>query len=791
MSSLPHELFASQIRKALSCSRPGCPCTKPGPTGLSHCPCHDDQHPSLSVSVRDGKVLVWCGAGCRQEDVIESLRERGLWPERDGGAAPKRERAKKTVTRYEVRAPDGRLVAVHVREDGPAGKKLSWWSPDGRPGLDGARVESLPLYGIHLLGDADRVVVCEGEKATDALLRLGLPAVGTVTGASATPGDEALRPLLGQTVYLWPDHDEPGCSHMERIARRLYALGHHDIHVVNWPDAPPGGDAADFVAQGATRADVERLLQQAVRWRPPEAPDGAELLRELERYFTRYLVLPQGAPLALAAWTMATWVVDAFEVAPYLAITSAERRCGKTTLLDLLSFVVREPVATANISEAALFRVVQAKRPTLLIDEAQQLGDRTERSAALHDLLAAGHVRGRPVYRVTKTKGEFRLEPFDCFGFKAVALIGSLTDVLADRSIRIYMHRRAPHERVERFRRLRVRAETEDLRRRLEAWATANEARVREAYLRTEPPGWMHDRAADNWSVLWAVVEAADPSRLGDLEASAQALEGDGQDLNRESVGVRLLADLKLVFEERQADWLRTETIVDDLRSDPEAPWRDWKGRGLTAHTLARILRRYGVHPEKRRLGERAGVKGYSRAALEDVWLRYCWFNTLNPPHPPQPSNDGHSGPQPNPPQEGGCGGFENGPNPRNDGLVEVVELWGPENDPLHEEEVPDIPPDPEAGPPPWVEDPGPVGPEPLPQEDPEAARARRRSRGLCEGCGSPVAVLGGRPVCSRCGWRGIPAGRIPPDVLSSAGSTPVPEIRDPDEVYAAEALRD
>ncbi|MDR7440259.1 MAG: hypothetical protein QN181_10305 [Armatimonadota bacterium] len=109
----------------------------------------------------------------------------------------------------------------------------------------------------------------------------------------------------------------------------------------------------------------------------------------------------------------------------------------------------------------------------------------------------------------------------------------------------------------------------------------------------------------------------------------------------------------------------------------------------------------------------------------------------------------------------------------------------------MHEEEVPDIPPDPEAGPPPWVEDPGPVGPEPLPQEDPEAARARRRSRGLCEGCGSPVAVLGGRPVCSRCGWRGIPAGRIPPDVLSSAGSTPVPEIRDPDEVYAAEALRD
>jgi len=49
---------------------------------LCKCPAHKDKHPSLSVDEgRDGKVLVVCRAGCSQADVIDALRDRGLWPE--------------------------------------------------------------------------------------------------------------------------------------------------------------------------------------------------------------------------------------------------------------------------------------------------------------------------------------------------------------------------------------------------------------------------------------------------------------------------------------------------------------------------------------------------------------------------------------------------------------------------------------------------------------------------------------------------------------------------------------
>jgi hypothetical protein len=50
--------------------------------GLTHCPAHNDEHPSLSIDERAAKVLFKCWAGCSQSEVIAALRERGLWRSR-------------------------------------------------------------------------------------------------------------------------------------------------------------------------------------------------------------------------------------------------------------------------------------------------------------------------------------------------------------------------------------------------------------------------------------------------------------------------------------------------------------------------------------------------------------------------------------------------------------------------------------------------------------------------------------------------------------------------------------
>lgn len=54
-----------------------------GGSWMACCPVesHDDRNPSLSISDGTaGKTLVKCFAGCSQQDVIDALRDRGLWP---------------------------------------------------------------------------------------------------------------------------------------------------------------------------------------------------------------------------------------------------------------------------------------------------------------------------------------------------------------------------------------------------------------------------------------------------------------------------------------------------------------------------------------------------------------------------------------------------------------------------------------------------------------------------------------------------------------------------------------
>lgn len=53
-----------------------------------------------------------------------------------------------------------------------------------------------------------------------------------------------------------------------------------------------------------------------------------------------------------------------------LAFTSPTQRCEKTTMLELVGAVSLPVLLAGSISPAALFRVIEDQKPTLLIDEA-------------------------------------------------------------------------------------------------------------------------------------------------------------------------------------------------------------------------------------------------------------------------------------------------------------------------------------------------------------------------------------------------------------------------------------
>lgn len=213
-----------------------------------------DRDPSLSVSMGlDGRVLLRCFGGCSTEDILAAidLEWSDLFEKSEAG---------NPVRRFQLLNNKGIVVAQHVREDVP-GDKLIHWERNGKRTLGGLKLEDLPLYRLtDLLATSDPsvpVIVCEGEKAAQALADAGVLAVATVTGASTIPSDTVLEPLQGRTnVRMWADNDDQGLTHMQKIAARLRPAPKW----IKWSGAPAHGDAADYLAQGGDPAAIEQMV---------------------------------------------------------------------------------------------------------------------------------------------------------------------------------------------------------------------------------------------------------------------------------------------------------------------------------------------------------------------------------------------------------------------------------------------------------------------------------------------------------------------------------------------------
>jgi AAA domain len=89
--------------------------------------------------------------------------------------------------------------------------------------------------------------------------------------------------LRGRKVILWPDADEEGLRHMQRIAERLQGIA-SEVRIFEWQDAPPKGDAADHPAVlSRSRQSVRGLREQMAStpvWEPGSSSSSSLAYRE-------------------------------------------------------------------------------------------------------------------------------------------------------------------------------------------------------------------------------------------------------------------------------------------------------------------------------------------------------------------------------------------------------------------------------------------------------------------------------------------------------------------------------
>jgi putative DNA primase/helicase len=362
-------------------------------------------------------------------------------------------------------------------------------------------------------------------------------------------------------------------------------------------------------ASGDNRQGRALRIPDVDPWHDPVA--GAELLDEITRTILRYLALPESTAQTVAVWAVHTHCYDAFTISPRLAITSPEKGCGKTTLLDILSCMVARPLPVCNAKVAAIFRVVEMTKPTLLMDEADTyFHDNDE----LRGILNAGHRKGGYVLRCEGDDLEPRM--FSTWAPAAIAAIGKLPDTLNDRAVPCRMHRRKPSEKVKSFRIDR----TDDLAvlaRKAARWAADSEEFLRKA----DPDvGALSNRVADNWRPLLAIADAAGsqwPARI--QAASVKAASRDDP-----SIRVQLLKDIKAFFNERgDPHAVFGRELLDHLISMDDRRWGEWsRGKPMSRTQLSTLLAPFEVYSSDVRVGN-ATAKGYYRTHFDDAFAAY------------------------------------------------------------------------------------------------------------------------------------------------------------------------
>ena len=360
---------------------------------------------------------------------------------------------------------------------------------------------------------------------------------------------------------------------------------------------------------GDGRQGVAVKLEDTDPW--PEPVDGEALLKEIESVIHRYVILSAEQALACALWPIHTHALEFADHSPRLHLSSPTPECGKTRLLSTVAAMVAKPLVTENITMAAMFRVVTAHQPTLLIDEADSfIRVRGQDNEEVRGLLNAGHERGGCVIRVEGDDHEPRQFPV----WSAV-LLASIRDIPATvetRSITINLRRKLPSEETERL--PRDKTPLTDIGRRAARWVADHAEQLRDAD--PDLPEELGDRERDNWRPIIAIADAISADVGIRAREAARALSREARSMAPDDHALTLLTDVHDIFQRDSKQKLGSTWLADELKKLADREWPRW-GRnrdGLTTTALARMLKPFGIKPRERH---------YDREPIREAYERY------------------------------------------------------------------------------------------------------------------------------------------------------------------------
>lgn len=165
-----------------------------------------------------------------------------------------------------------------------------YWSGTAFEGKEPpAPPEGKPLYGLQRLAlkPAAVVIVCEGEKACDALNRhfhiVGASGVLAVTsGGASSAGAANWQPLHGRACFVFPDNDDAGAKYGDDVLIALLGIAASAAVLdISGLGLPHKGDAVEWLAAGG---DIDGLMMLIDATRSPPAVATVETAQDLTAF---------------------------------------------------------------------------------------------------------------------------------------------------------------------------------------------------------------------------------------------------------------------------------------------------------------------------------------------------------------------------------------------------------------------------------------------------------------------------------------------------------------------------
>ncbi len=243
----------------------------------ARCPAHDDKNASLSVSVGDnGKVLMYCHAGCSTKDICSAIgiKESDLFPDQP---KPQKRKKRMVVSQYRYTDIDGNLLNQKTRWiDSYGNKSFTWGHRVSGKWVKGHKGNPV-LYNIPVLKNHNDIYVVEGEKDVETLKSMGLAAVCGAHGAGHNKWlPQYTTALRGKNVIVLQDNDDIGKAFAVETCNALTGNA-ASVKLIDltkeWTGLKNHGDISDVMELEDPKTVIDklqRLVSETEQFQPSE-----------------------------------------------------------------------------------------------------------------------------------------------------------------------------------------------------------------------------------------------------------------------------------------------------------------------------------------------------------------------------------------------------------------------------------------------------------------------------------------------------------------------------------------